>query len=134
MSTADSHVEHPAEAGAGAAVSRPRISSTSSAQAVQVVGVVPGQGGGDRLEPGEVGLVGVRLAQARARPSSVCTSTMARSAQGWWTPTTLSSGGSPNATGVTSTRRDARAGHGARLHGEHRHVELEQDAAARRCP
>ncbi len=38
------------------------------------------------------------------RPESVCTSTIARSAHGWCTPTTLSSGGSAKATGVTTTR------------------------------
>ena len=34
-------------------------------------------------------------------PSSVCTSTIERSAYGWWTPMELSSGGSLRASGVT---------------------------------
>ena len=60
------HVEHPAEGGAGAAGLAAEHVDDEAAQPVQVVRVVAGQRGGDRLEPREVGLVGVRLAQARA--------------------------------------------------------------------
>src|SRR5918995_2977675 len=65
------------------------------------------------------------------RPASVCSSTIARRAYGWWTPTTLSSGGSSNATGVTTTREmrlRLTRGSPGRLHGEDRHVEVEQQS------
>ena len=60
----------------------------------------------------------------------MCSSTIARSAYGWCTPTTLSSGGSTKATGVTTTR-EMRLGltrSPGRLDGQDRHVEVEQQA------
>ena len=64
MSTAELDVEHAAERRAAPAGLATEDVGDEPAQAVQVVRVVAGQHRGDRVEPGEVGLVGVRLAEA----------------------------------------------------------------------
>ena len=138
MSTADVDVEHPAEAGAGAAGLAAEHVDDEPAQAVR------GRTGRARAARAATASSRARWASSAyvspspSSPSSVCTSTIARSAHGWWTPTTLSSGGSAKATGVTTTREIRRRLIAARLDREHRHVELEQDplgvaAHARAC-
>jgi hypothetical protein len=57
-------VEHPAERRAATAGLPAEHVGHEAAQAVQVVRVVAAERGGDGLQPGEVGLVGVRLTEA----------------------------------------------------------------------
>ena len=83
-------VEHAAEAGAGASVSRPRVAVTSRRRPFRSPRVLAGQGLGDGAQPREVRLVGVGLAQADAAVG-VDLDDRAQG-PGWCTPTTLSRG------------------------------------------
>jgi hypothetical protein len=58
------HVEHAAEAGARAAAAGREHPGDQQAEPCQVVGVMSEEVAGDSLQPGQVGLVRVRLAEA----------------------------------------------------------------------
>ena len=98
------HVEHAAEAGARLPpVSRPSTSTTTRRRPARSKGSMPGIAAATASSRARCASSAYVSPNPR-RPESVWSSTIARSAHGWWTPTTLSSGGSANATGVTTTR------------------------------